>query len=288
MRGSGGTVDYSFAIKSLVLLFFVIDPLGNVPIFEGLTADFPGNERIKVARKAIVSGTLVLVVFAIFGTAIFDYFGFTAAAFRISGGLILLLISIEMIRGNRATKQHRESSLGLALPAYQVEYEKEKDALQEYETPADAVEAESAREKPDHARKKTRSNAGKGLLSNLTRKLKEGKVDEEEAERESVGIVPLGVPMFAGPGSITTVMLFMTDARQTDSSFDVLWVFACIFIIMGLSYPLLRYSAKIFDIFGKAGAIAVARIMGIVLAAMSIQLMLRGIVEAFPQIVPGF
>ncbi|MCK4758196.1 MAG: MarC family protein [Thermoplasmata archaeon] len=105
--------------------------------------------------------------------------------------------------------------------------------------------------------------------------------DKEEAlERQAVGIVPLGVPMLAGPGAITTVMLYMVDA--TTDGFDVFKVLAIIIaviITMSVAYVMLYYGEGIFKRLGRVGALAFSRIMGLILAAMAVQFVLTGLVN---------
>ena len=102
--------------------------------------------------------------------------------------------------------------------------------------------------------------------------------EHEEAEaKEEVGVVPLGIPLFAGPGAITTVMIYISYAMGTgDPVFDVLSVFLAIVITVVVSYLLLKYADPIFSRMGKTGANAFTRIMGLLLAAMAIEFILSG------------
>jgi multiple antibiotic resistance protein len=104
--------------------------------------------------------------------------------------------------------------------------------------------------------------------------------DKEEAlQREAIGIVPLGIPMFAGPGSITTVMIYITDATQAEvTNWTIIFaVFLGILITMIISYILLYYGEVLFEKMGRMGTLAFSRIMGLILAAMAVQFMIEGI-----------
>jgi len=105
--------------------------------------------------------------------------------------------------------------------------------------------------------------------------------DKEEAlAREAVGIVPLGIPMFAGPGAITTVMIYMSEATMEGVALDqIALVFMAIFITMALSFVILYYGERIFERIGRMGALAFSRIMGLILAAISVQFMMDGIIK---------
>lgn len=90
--------DLKFAIVALSAIFFVIDPLANVPLFLSITASFPPHQRKRVAARAAFATWLVLTIFAVAGGFIFAAFGISLGAFKIAGGIMLLLMSIDMMR----------------------------------------------------------------------------------------------------------------------------------------------------------------------------------------------
>ena len=110
--------------------------------------------------------------------------------------------------------------------------------------------------------------------------------DEEKADalqKESVGIVPLGIPMFAGPGAITTVMILVSDASASpDSGLELLAISVAIILTVIISYLTLTYSDRIFNLMGRSGAMAFSRIMGLLLAAVAVNFILTGIAQAIP------
>jgi multiple antibiotic resistance protein len=103
--------------------------------------------------------------------------------------------------------------------------------------------------------------------------------DRQEAlEREAIGIVPLGIPMLAGPGAITTVIALMADA--TSPGLDMLRVVVILGSILGTmlaSWIMLTYADVIFRRIGRMGAYAISRIMGLILAAIAVQFIILGI-----------
>jgi len=103
--------------------------------------------------------------------------------------------------------------------------------------------------------------------------------DRQEAlEREAIGIVPLGIPMLAGPGAITTVIALMADA--TSPGLDMLRVVVILASILGTmlaSWIMLTYADVIFHRIGRMGAYAISRIMGLILAAIAVQFIILGI-----------
>ena len=126
-----------FSVLAVSSIFFLVDPFAAIPAFLAITAGSDPKRQKRMARKGAITCLIVLVTFALAGKLIFRMFGITLPAFEIAGGVILLLIGIDMIEARRSPTQ--ESS------------------------------------------------------------------DEtlEAASKEDAGIVPLGIPMLAGPGAIS-------------------------------------------------------------------------------------
>jgi multiple antibiotic resistance protein len=82
-----------------VTLTVIMDPLGTVPIFLGLTAGRPVAVRRRLAWQAVVVAGLVIATFAVFGQQILDYLGITLPALQGAGGLLLVLVALELLRG---------------------------------------------------------------------------------------------------------------------------------------------------------------------------------------------
>jgi len=92
-------------LKATVALFVIVDPLGPVPIFANLTKGMNPQEKMQIFRTAAIVGSILLAVFALVGQELLALFGITLPSFQIAGGLVLLLLSIEIIfRGERVDK----------------------------------------------------------------------------------------------------------------------------------------------------------------------------------------
>jgi multiple antibiotic resistance protein len=123
-----------FAALALSSIFFLVDPFAAIGSFLAITAGADEIRRRRMARKASITCFIVLTSFALGGQLLFRMFGITLPAFEIAGGLILLLIGLDMLEAKRSPTQ-------------------------------------------------------------------EASGDTEEASlKEDAGIVPLGIPMLAGPG----------------------------------------------------------------------------------------
>jgi len=102
---------------------------------------------------------------------------------------------------------------------------------------------------------------------------------QEALEREAIGIVPLGIPMFAGPGAISTVMLYVAHSQPTlvENALQLSVVFASVFLTAGIAYVFLKNANRIFNRIGRMGTLAISRIMGLILTAMAIQFLIGGV-----------
>jgi multiple antibiotic resistance protein len=107
--------DIVLFIEAFVLLFAVVDAVGTVPIFMGLTDGFP-EHRKRIIRQAILISTAILLCFALFGWLIFEIFGITIDDFRIAGGIILFVVSLDHLRGGDSRSRGLEPSDVAAFP----------------------------------------------------------------------------------------------------------------------------------------------------------------------------
>jgi multiple antibiotic resistance protein len=83
-------------------VFFVVDPLANTPVFMAITSAFSAEQRKRVALRGAIAAWILLSVFALAGGVIFDAFGISLGAFKIAGGLMLLLMAVDMMRAQQA------------------------------------------------------------------------------------------------------------------------------------------------------------------------------------------
>jgi len=88
-----------------ITLFVIMDPPGTVPIFLGLTSVMTRKQRISAARQAIAVAFGVIVAFAVFGQELLTYMHITLPALQASGGLLLLLVSMELLTGKAEEPQ---------------------------------------------------------------------------------------------------------------------------------------------------------------------------------------
>lgn len=200
-------------IKYLVGIFAILNPLGAIPIYLSLTADRRPQEMHRTAAKAAIAVAVILILAVWAGDSLLAFFGIGLPAFRIAGGLLVLLIAIAMF--------HARTS-----PARQ--------------TDAEQTEAES---------------------------------------KNDIAVVPLAIPLLAGPGAIS---LAIVDAHQAEHWPEKLLFSVGIAGIGVVVWLVLRLAEPIGQRLGTAGLNIATRVMGLILAAMAVQFMADGLLVLFP------
>jgi multiple antibiotic resistance protein len=103
-------------IKTFVSLLALIDPLAIVPFFISLTATFTKEERARTIRVAAITVPLVVTITALLGDRIISFLGISVEAFQVGGGIIMLLMALEMMKAeigptrNTAAETHEAES----------------------------------------------------------------------------------------------------------------------------------------------------------------------------------
>jgi multiple antibiotic resistance protein len=201
-----------FSVLALSSIFFLVDPFAAIPAFLAITERADPERRRRMARKGALTCFIVLTGFAVGGQLIFRMFGITLPAFEVAGGLILLLIGLDMLAAKRSPTQ---------------------EALGD---------------------------------------------TEEAAGKDDAGIVPLGIPMLAGPGAISSVMVLVGQVPS-------LWhwemgaILASITITSLVSYWVLAGASQVRRVLGETGIRILVRIMGLLLVALAMQFFVNGLTD---------
>ena len=215
----------AFLILSFSSLFAVIDPLGVIPFFSGLTANMAKRQKRKVLIKALIVAFGVLAIFTLLGHQVLEVFGITVNAFRIAGGVIFFGIGLDMLQS-----RPRRWRTGISS-AY-------------------------ATDQQAHA------------------------VDPPEEEDPS--ITPLGLPMIAGPGSITTVMVL---TPQAPAHLGIPLVLVTVLAILLLTGAILMGADAVLARLGRTGLRIIEKLMGLLVTVIAVQLMIDGIVPVIRGII---
>jgi multiple antibiotic resistance protein len=84
-------------LRATISLFAVINPIGTIPLFASMTQKMQKNERDRVLKTTVITASALLMIFAVAGTQILSIFGITISSFMIAGGILLFMVSIELL-----------------------------------------------------------------------------------------------------------------------------------------------------------------------------------------------
>ena len=204
------TPYFHFSLLAISSIFFLVDPFAAIPSFLAITHGVDSARRSRMARKGALTCFIVLATFALVGKYIFTMFGITLPAFEVAGGLILLLIGLDMLEAKRSPTQEATGDT------------------------------------------------------------------EEAASKEDAGIVPLGIPMLAGPGAISSVMVL---AGQVTTAWQMGAILGCIAFTALVSFWVLSGADRVRKVLGETGIRILVRIMGLLLVALAMQFFVNGLTD---------
>ena len=197
---------WTFGVQVFVTLFVIMDPPGVVPIYLGLVSPFNEKERRKLAIKTAIVSFTVIITFALFGQFILGYLKISLPAMQGAGGLLLLLVALELLTGKN-----------------------------------------------------------------------EKKGDEPGPTDVNVALVPLGTPLLAGPGAIVATIIFVKQIDGVEMGVALFTAIGVLHLVLAI---ILRYSNGIIKVIKTSGVTLIARIAGLLLAAIAVQ-MIANSVTAF-------
>ena len=106
-------------VRATVALFIIVDPIGLVPIFSSVTSTLSEPDRRKMFRVVIYTGATLLTIFALVGQELLALFGISLPSFEMAGGLLLLLLSLDILfRGERFAKPGSHEDVGVVPIAF--------------------------------------------------------------------------------------------------------------------------------------------------------------------------
>lgn len=206
-------LDWSEYLKIFTGLIAILNPIGAIPLFVSITHDQKPSDRYKTIRTTSLSVFVVLATVLFLGEIILKFFGISIASFRVGGGILILVMALQMMQAKQPlSKQTREES-------------------------------------------------------------------EEAFQKQTIAVVPMAIPMMAGPGSISTVILY-ANRGTSFVHYGILLgiIFACAVII----FTVLNLAPKLARVLGRMGINIVMRIMGLIMAAIAVEFIAQGALALFP------
>lgn len=206
-------LEWTAYIKIFTTLLAIVNPLGAIPIFISLTGSMAAGERRRIINIASITVVVVLIVAALLGKPLLDFFGVSIASFKVGGGILLLLMAISMMQAKYAqTKQTREE-------------------------------------------------------------------EAEAEEKGSIAVVPIAMPLLAGPGAISTIIIY---ADASPHVFHVTLLIMSSVLVALLTWVALSIASPLRSVMSKTAINIATRLMGLLLAAISVEFISGGLTVLLP------
>jgi len=199
-------------LVALATLFATVGVADIAFIFAALTRNNTPKERFSIATRGVLIASAILLVFGLIGNAVLDVFGITIPALRTAGGILLLLIAIDMVFARHS-----------------------------------------------------------GATSTTTEE------EVEARQKDDIAVFPLAMPLLAGPGAISAIVLLATGATD---GVNYGLVFLALVVIMLAAWVTLLLAIPIQRLLGVTGLAVVSRMVGILLAALAVQFLFDGVKQS--------
>ena len=201
------TLPLQFGLLCFVSLFTIIDPIGALPVFVSMTSKLSHPESRRVALRATLTAWLVLILFALTGRFLFDFFGISVNSLRVVGGIVFFIMGYEMLEARLTrTKSDQES-------------------VTEYV--------------------------------------------------EDIAITPIGIPLIAGPGAITTVIVLMNETTGLIEKEIALML--AITAVLTIAFFFLIGARQVMHALGPSGNKVLLRLMGLIVMAIAVEFFFNGL-----------
>lgn len=106
-------INWKIFILTFIPILVAMGPLGDVPIFISLTLGLNAKEKTRVVKDAVITSLLITIVFLFIGKGIFILLGISVSDFMVAGGLLLLIIAINILLGNERVKKASKREIGV-------------------------------------------------------------------------------------------------------------------------------------------------------------------------------
>ncbi|MHA1549146.1 MAG: MarC family protein [Alphaproteobacteria bacterium] len=204
---------FELALIAFTTFFATIGPPDIAIIFAALTTKYSPSERRWLALKATLIGGSILFFFALLGKPLLTYLNISLAALRTAGGILLLLIAIDLVFA--------------------------------------------------------RSSGGTSTTS---------EEESEAAESRDISVFPLATPLIAGPGAIGAVILLIANAEGDPTGIAL--IAGALVAVLLIVLILMMAAAQVQRLLGVTGVHVLARVFGVLLAALAVQFLFDGIAES--------
>lgn len=204
--------NVSYYIKIFIAIIVLVNPMEGIPLFLSKTSGLTTKEKIPIIRKTAVSVFIILIVALFLGRYLLEFFGIGIPAFTLAGGVIIFLISLEMVLGKS--------------------------------TSGDKNSPNDPNENP-----------------------------------LNIAVVPLAIPLLAGPGPISSVILYGSKSNGLEG--DLILAGIVFLVAVGVAVSL-NAASRMNKFLGETGINVLTKVTGLLIAAIAVQLIFSGLDQMSP------
>lgn len=200
-------VPFTEYSKFFIAMIAIVDPFAILPIYVRLTLGLSGPEKDRLARRVAAATTIALITSLYLGEDILKFFGISLPSFRIAGGLLLLVMGMQLIYENTSTERTTE---------------------------------------PAH-----------------------GGIDSQV-------VVPIAIPLLAGPGAFSTVIVYSFRSK-TWEHYAIMTL--CLLVIGTIIWFSLHMGSRIMQRLGNTAMAVINKVLGLIIVAISVEFIATGILQ---------
>ena len=206
--------EVTYYVKVFIAIIVLVNPMEGIPLFLSRTGDLSQQQKISIARKTSIAVFIILIIALFLGRYLLEIFGIGIPAFTLAGGVIIFLVSLDMVLGKSNTSDKD-------IP---------KDPTQ---NPSD------------------------------------------------IAVVPLAMPLLAGPGAISGVILYGSKSNGIEEDIILAGIVFLIAVAVALS---LNAASRMQKVLNETAINVMTKVTGLLVAAIAVQLIFSGLQQMIPSL----
>lgn len=206
--------EVTYYIKVFIAIFVLVNPIEGIPLFLSRTGNLSQQQKIAIARKTSIAVFIILIIALYLGRYLLEVFGIGIPSFTLAGGIIIFLVSLDMVLG-------KSSSGDKNIP------------------------------------------------------------DDPSQNPEDIAVVPLAMPLLAGPGAISGVILYGSKSPGVEEDLILTGIVFLVAIAVAFS---LNAASRMQKVLNETAINVMTKVTGLLVAAIAVQLIFSGLQQMIPSL----
>lgn len=207
-------LEVTYYIKVFIAIFVLVNPIEGIPLFLSKTHNLTKEEKIAIAKKTSIAVFVILIISLFFGKYVLELLGISLPSFSLAGGIIIFLISIQMVIG-------KSDSADKSIPG-------------------------------------------------------------DSSQTDDIAIVPLATPLLAGPGAISSVIVY---GSRSPGLIDDIFLCAVVVIVAVVVWLALKAATTMEKTLNQTGIKVMTKISGLLVSAIAIELIFTALIKLIAPVI---